>query len=530
MMEKNIHTEADNSLTRAMALLFCGLFTMVAAAQMPKDKERENLLDGLEYKVEAQISASGGLTPLWLNANKHGLSSLEKANGYVRGSLIRRLSEDSLRRWGIGYGLDLALPYHYTSNVVVQQAYGELRWLHGVLTVGAKEFPMELKNNQLSSGSQTLGINARPIPQVRLALPDYWVLPFGKDWLRIKGHIAYGIQTDDNWQKDFTNSTKKHTEKARFHTKAGYLMIGNPERYFPLSVELGLEMAAQFGGTAYVPYGSEMREYKGDNGLSGMWHAFIPGGADVPEKGTEYQNAEGNQLGSWLMRVNYDADTWKLGFYVEKYFEDHSSMLQLDYNGYGTGDEWNSRKDRRYFVYDLKDMLLGLEINKKYGKWIRNIVLEYLYTKYQSGPVYHDHTPSMSSHISGRDNFYNHYIYTGWQHWGQTLGNPLYRSPIYNEDGVIDFKDNRFLAFHLGVSGAPTDRLSYALKATYQIGYGTYDQPYHRSRHNTSTMLEVSYALPRGWDVRGAYGMDLGSILGENYGFQLTVSKKGFFK
>ncbi len=31
-------------------------------------------------------------------------------------------------------------------------------------------------------------------------------------------------------------------------------------------------------------------------------------------------------------------------------------MLQLDYNGYGTGDEWNVRKKRRYFFYDLKDI------------------------------------------------------------------------------------------------------------------------------------------------------------------------------
>lgn len=512
-------------------LLLCCLFALAARAQQDfNQKEKQDLLSGLEYKVEAQLSVADGKTPLWLNANKYGLSSLEKTNGYLRGSLTRRLSEDSLRRWGIGYGLDVAVPIHYTSKLIVQQAYGELRWLHGVLTVGAKEFPMELKNNQLSSGSQTLGINARPIPQVRLALPDYWVLPFGNAWLRLKGHIAYGIETDDNWQKDFTGGAKKHTEKARFHTKAGYLMIGNPERFFPLSVELGLEMGAQFGGTSYVPAGEETIVYQGNNGLKGMWRAFLPGGADVPEVGTAYQNAEGNQLGSWMMRVNYDDDTWRLGFYAEKYFEDHSSMLMLDYDGYGTGEEWNVRKKRRYFVYDIKDLLLGFEFNKKYGTWLRDIVFEYLYTKYQSGPVYHDHTPSMSSHISGRDNFYNHYIYTGWQHWGQALGNPLYHSPIYNEDGTIEFKNNRFWAFHLGVSGSPTEKLSYRLMATYQKGFGTYTMPYRKPHSNVSTMLEVNYRLPKGWSLKGAYGMDMGGLLGHNYGAQLTVAKKGVFK
>lgn len=500
------------------------------AQQDTSDDEAHNLLGGLKYKAEAQLSATDGQTPLWLNANRHGLSSLESTNGYLRGAIERPLSTDSLRRWGIGYGIDVALPYHYTSKIVVQQAYGELRWLHGVLSVGAKEYPMELKNNLLSSGSQALGINARPVPQVRIALPNYWVLPILNGWLRMKGHIAYGKTTDDQWQKDFTELKQAHTEGTRYHSKAGYLMIGNPERFVPLSVELGLEMAAQFGGTVYIPNSDGFSVFHGNNGLSGMWRAFMPGGADAPEEGTEYQNAEGNQLGSWLVRVNYDSDTWKLGLYAEKYFEDHSSMLQLDYDGYGTGEEWNVAKKRRYFFYDLKDILLGIEFNKKYGTWLRDIVFEYLYTKYQSGPVYHDHTQAMADHISGRDNYYNHYLYNAWHHWGQAIGNPLYRSPIYNDNGIIRFENTRFVAFHLGLSGAPANRLSYRLLATYQTGYGTYHIPYNKSRHNFSGMLEATYHLPRGWQVKGAFGMDAGHILGHNYGGQLTVTKKGIFK
>ena len=62
---------------------------------------------------------------------------------------------------------------------------------------------------------------------------------------------------------------RAYTEGARYHSKAGYLMIGYPERYFPLSVELGLEMAAQFGGTIYIPDGENWRVYHGNNGLKG---------------------------------------------------------------------------------------------------------------------------------------------------------------------------------------------------------------------------------------------------------------------
>lgn len=157
------------------------------------------LQDSLHYKVELQGTFSNHTTPLWLNANRYGLSSLERRNGYLRVQLERPLSTDSARRWGMGYGVDVAAASHFTSHMVVQQAFFELRWLHGVLTVGAKDYPMELKNNRLSSGSQTLGINARPIPQVRLAVPEYWTVPLTNGWLHFKGHMAYGVYTDDGW-------------------------------------------------------------------------------------------------------------------------------------------------------------------------------------------------------------------------------------------------------------------------------------------------------------------------------------------
>lgn len=484
----------------------------------------------IHYNVEMQGSFSKGKTPLWLNANKHGLSSLEKNNGYLRGSVIRPLGTDSARRWGIGYGLDVAAPIHYTSNVVVQQAFVEARWLHGVLSIGAKEYPMELKNQTLSSGSQTLGINARPVPQVRLALPEYWTLPFAHHWLAIKGHIAYGKMTDENWQHDFTQRQSKYADGMLYHSKAGYLRIGNEGSFFPLSVELGLEMAAEFGGTPYKNVDGVMQAEPTQGGLKGMWQAFLPGGSDASDG--EYHNVAGNMLGSWVFRINYDADSWKLGFYGDHFFEDHSAMFFLDYDGYGTGDQWNTHTKRRYYRYKLKDMLLGLELNLKYGTWLRNVVLEYIYTKYQSGPYNHDRTQNIPDHLAGCDNYYNHSNYPGWQHWGQVMGNPLYRSPIYNTDGSIQVLNNRFVAYHLGFDGMPTERFGYRVLGTFQKGWGTYWIPFNKMHHNVSFLVEGAYHFNHDWKVKGAYGMDFGSdqMLGHNAGFQLTVSKSGIFK
>lgn len=517
-------------LNQFLLLSFCFMTIPTYAQYAWQDNEnveKEKLGKGINYKIETQVSFSNNQTPLWLNANKFGLSSLEKNNGYMRASAIRPLSNDSARRWGFGYGLDIAVPVKYTSNVIIQQAFAEVRWLNGVLSIGSKEYPMELKNNILSSGSQALGINARPVPQVRIALPNYWTIPALGRWFHLKGHIAYGKFTDDSWQEDFTNKTD-YTTDALYHSKAGYLKIGSEERFCPWSFEIGLEMASQFGGTKHILQSDGTYvESTAPTGIKDYWHAFLPGGQDASDG--EYGNIEGNQLGSWVMRLNYENDVWAFHLYGDHYFEDHSQMLFVDYDGYGSGDEWNEKKDRRFFVYSLKDMMLGTELNFKFGRWFRDFVFEYIYTKYQSGPYNHDHTSNISDHVAGVDDYYNHGFYHSWQHWGQVMGNPLYRSPLYNSDGTICVEDNRFMAFHFGMSGQPYENIKYRILATYQEGFGRYADPYTKKRHNVSFLAEIGWSLKKNWNVKGAYAMDFGSILGHNAGFQLTISKSGIF-
>ena len=69
-----------------------------------------------------------------------------------------------------------------------------------------------------------------------------------------------------------------------------------------------------------------MTVINGNTSFRGFWNAFLPGGKDITD-GDNYKNAEGNQLGSWVMSLNYEKDQWKAGFYVDKYFEDHSAMF-----------------------------------------------------------------------------------------------------------------------------------------------------------------------------------------------------------
>jgi hypothetical protein len=136
----------------------------------------------------------------------------------------------------------------------------------------------------------------------------------------------------------------------------------------------------------------------------------------------------------------------------------------------------------------------------------------------------------MSDHVGGIDDYYNHYVMNGWQHWGMVMGNPLYTSPLYNTNGEIYVPNNRFVAVHLGLSGTPFSGFHYRFLGTWQSSLGTYKRPFTEEREHGSMLMEATYQFLRrmkGWSITGAFGADFGSVLGKNYGWQLTIKKQG---
>lgn len=471
--------------------------------------------ENVQYSFTAQGTAGGGdNAPFWFTNNRYGLGTTQNNSGLARVALWRTVETDSLWFWRMGYGVDLASPINDENGYFcIQQAYADIEWKMLRLSLGQKERPSELKNPYLSTGGMTLGMNARPLPQVRLEMPDFWAIPGTKGIFSFKAHIAYGWYTDNKWQRKFNaGTTNAYTGSSMFHSKALFIRLGNHE-LFPLEVTGGLEMACQFGGTGWnvLSYVGDELSQNVDLGGS-LLDAFLPGGGDVNDE--NYTNAAGNHIGSWHLRLDWKQKNWNVGVYMEHLFEDHSQMF-MEYGFW-------------------KDMLLGLEVNLPRNPFLSTLVYEYNHTMDQSGTIYHDMTVEIPVQVSARDDYYGNHVYGSWQMGGFVLGNPLILSPIYNpyfnRKGTLEIMHNRMKVHHIGLSGRPSAEWGWRAMYTHQVSYGTYKMPTLNPLKSNYLLLEATYTPRRchGLSISTSYGHNIGDLLGNSHGAMLSIRYNGW--
>lgn len=491
-------------------LLLCtwGFFSIPhAKAQVSR------LVEDINYRVEASGQfGNGDHTPFWQSANRYGLTSAENNSAYLRASLQRCTEADSTRKWKLGYGADLVVPINYNSHFIVQQLYAEAAYRLVRASVGQKERPLELKNQELSTGGMAMGVNARPIPQVRIETSDFFAIPGTEDWINLKGHLAYGWYTDNAWQREFNagNTKAVYTSDSRYHSKAGFLRIGNLEK-FPLVLTGGCEMVCQFGGTIWngdIPGIAPGEPYTNKCGIKEYLQAFIPTGNDITDG--DNPNVMGNTVGSYIARLDYKGKGWNASVYGEHMFEDHSMMG---------------------FDFAWKDFLWGGELNLPKNPFVSTLVYEHMRTTDQSGPVLLCHGSAVHN-IGGQDNYYNHNLYGAYQHAGHIMGNPLLLSPIYNNDGRIYSYDNRILAHHFGISGHPHTDVNYRILFTHEKSLGTYNMPHSNPLYGNFLLVEATYRPHQinGLGICASYAQNGGKLLGRSKGGMITISYNGWIK
>ena len=464
-------------------------------------------VDSIRWNVELNATSSVGQnTPFWLVNNLQGLSSVEKNSGYVRLSAFHDM--DTTRRFTWGAGVDVAVPWRYSSPFIVQQFYGEVKYRCLQAMLGSKEMWGCFNDPRLSSGNLLYSGNSRPIPQLRIGIFDYADIWGLGGWLGIKGYLAFGAFTDERWQCSWVAPGNKRTERVLYHSKGLWLRNGNPSK-FPLVFEAGIEMATQFGGISYE--NGEVIHMP--HSLRDWFKAVVPLKGDETTPDGEQVNIQGNMVGTWNFCLSWmpKAD-WSVKAYYEHFFEDHS-MLYIDYR-------W-------------RDGLWGVEATFPSNPFVSAFVYEFMTTRDQSGPLLNDTNDKIPEQVSGKDNYYNHYIYSGWQHWGMGIGNPMVLSPIFNRDGNLYFRTNRIVGHHFGISGNPTSDLKYRVLFSYSRNWGTYDCPLEKEMDNLNALAEVTWSPSkgklRGWSGTFSVAGDAGPLLGKSLGFGVRISRTGWF-
>ncbi|MDR1258732.1 MAG: capsule assembly Wzi family protein [Tannerellaceae bacterium] len=488
--------------------LFFFFFTfafLIVATDIPA-RTGDDPNDGLAYKTEIFASgASGDYTPFWLVSNRNGIVPLEAGNGYLSAGMFYSQHLNDRIRWAAGADIAAVTPRY--RNVIIRQLYAEIAYRSLMLSIGSKEQYNSLWDKDLSSGDMVLSTNARPIPEIKISMPDFNPVPGTGKWLYIKGSFSVGHSFDTDYLDRFTEVSKAFYVKDMYwHYKSVFFRVEAPENRFPLSLELGLQHGAQWGGVSTNP-----KIGRQPYSLSDFARVVMGMGGGDDATLSDSINVLGNHYGSYDIKLMYKGANWAVQAYHQRYFEDKSGTI------FGNG--W--------------DGLWGVQLYLPEVPWLQKILVERLDTRDQTGPFHfisfdHQQHPGVGG---GADDYYNNGEYTtGLSYFNRSAGSPLLPSPEYNTDGTVGFKNTRVLDWHFGMAGNVSPHLSYRLLFTVMESWGRHYRPFLNRKTGASGLLEVTYRHPRleGWLFTASVASDTGNTFGkEGIGFGLHISKCG---
>ena len=466
-----------------------------------------------DLTTEAAVG-SGDYTAYQLATNRHHVLATRPNTAYMRGAL--NVEHQWAEDWKLSGSVDAIASVHADHKAYLQQCYVNLRWKDFFVEAGAREQEPVLRDPSLSSGAFVKGNNAKPVPEIHVGTNGFWTVPFTKGWLQVNADFGYGKLMDSDYrEKQFYREGSGNIHYATgtlYHQKHLYFRT-NPEKV--IFVTAGIEHVALFAGTGYNIETGDMVVKEKPTNLKAFWKTILPlGDSNYFENNALEDWVFGNHLGSMTIQLGWNINQdHQLQAYVDDIFEDGSGMRK--------GNGW--------------DGLYGLEYkNKAKGRqYVRGAVIEYLQTTNQSGPLHWDSgdypeplRSQVADLVTGNDNYYNHMFYGSYDHYGMAQGNALLTSPIYNQDGFSEFRDNRVKAWHLGVNGEITGQLSYLIKASYREGWGTYFLPLAQKHHSFDAMLQGIYTMGP-WQFSAAYAFDKGNIYGDCNTFNIKIGYHG---
>jgi len=481
----------------------------------------------LDYRASIIANAStGDFAPYMLGSWNYGKIT-EKSGIWQNGYIGKRLDRNSRFSWSAGfeYMLGYGSAAHYddyrTMNggkpstrasrqapARIQQLYGELKYRSVYLLAGMKERHSGIVDDRLSSGDFVRSNNARPIPGIAIGFIDFQDVPFTNGWLQIDGEVMYGRFCDNSFEEKRFNYYSGYLDDNLLYTYKRCYFRTKPSQ--PLSVTVGMQTGAEFGGCTYYYRGGRLVQTMNHGfHFRDIFDMFLP----LEDNGEDYY--KGNTLGSWDFKARYTLQNGsKISAYFQWPFEDGS--------GIGKMNGW--------------DGLWGLQYDFAPGTPVSTVVLEYLDFTNQSGPIHWatDDNPGtdIKHEITGGDNYYNNNYYGAYANYGMSIGTPFLMSPLYNLNGFLEYMHNRARGFHAALMGN-YGRVQYRAMVSYQKAGGMGRIPAPRKLHDTSAMLEAVWIpaekLP-GLQLKAAAAIDAGNLRGNNFGALISVSYSGSFE
>lgn len=481
------------------------------------------------YFAGIQLNAGNSeLAPYYISSNNGG-NITQQYSTLATASLYKLMNRNKRFSWGAGIeawgGYASSAGYQrYVGNgqfeeqkqhparLWIQEAYVAANYRSIFAVAGQARKASPIVDGSLSSGDLVWSNNARPPVGLRAGFIDFQDIPFTKGWVQIQGEFGYFRQLDDKWLENHYNYYNHFiTTDYWLHYKSLHLRT-NPNK--PVVFTIGAQAACQFGGTAkYYEDGQVTRTVKMDADAKAFFRTFIAGSGGN-SSGDSF--VEGNHLGTWDIALKYNlSDYQHLRAYTQWLWEDGSGIGKM--NGF--------------------DGMWGLEYCNPIGQpLIEGAVIEYIDFTNQSGPIHwtpndHEGTP-ITSHSSGADDYYNNYIYNGYQSRGMSIGSPFVKSPLYNQDGYMRYRDNVLRGFHAAVEGWFSNQWYYRLQGSYRKAWGTPIIPRVGSVDDFSMALSVNYRprnVMRGLKVRATVAIDRGSLYGNNWGGLLGITYSGNF-
>jgi hypothetical protein len=421
-----------------------------------KAQEKSGIVPDFHFS-QRTLASSGEDLPFWMTSNQNGVyTQLNSSYVLFQAGLSRSLDRDILKKWGYAYGANMVYGIAGKSDFHPNEYWAGVRFHQLILKAGAQSDPIIYGGLSSTNGNMYRSRNARPVPGLSLSTNGYIPFLFAKKWFSFRFLYEEGILKDKQFVTD-----------AHLHRKNLYL------RFTPspsLSFSLGLEHYVFWGGYSskygQLPEWSQYWRYIG--GFAGGAGATL----------NDQMNASGNQLGSYNFELKKDWKTKSATFYWNHPFEDRSGM-ELD---------------------NLRDGLWGIYLlTHKRSSLITDIVYEYMNTRNQSGSIHpNSHiTPGDPNKMTGRgrDNYFNHGIYTsGFTHYQHMMGSPLF-VPTIDANGIsTGFESTRMWMHHLGISGALGDGFFWKSLMTFSRNFGTYEKPYSVPLNEFSFLAECSYA------------------------------------